>query len=130
MDKKNAKIKLDTVVGKNIRNMREEYRMTRDELAQLMGLTPSHMGLMERGERGATAINLSKLSRIFDKPVDHFFSNTITESGPVWSDEEPEAYAYKNKIRSIINLLPARKLGLVVHLIRGLVAMDMEENAD
>ena len=125
MDKKRAKLKLDAVVGRNIRIMREEHMLSRDELAYQMGLTTSHMGLMERGERGATAINLSKLSRIFDKPVDNFFKDSIDKNDTAWTDDDPEVIAYKNKIKSIINSLPARKLELIVHLIKGLVVIDV-----
>jgi len=46
--------------------------MTTDELANLLGHTPSSIGLIERGERGATAYTLYKLTEIFDVSSDDF----------------------------------------------------------
>ena len=126
MDRKNEKAKLDVIVGRNIRYARDEHKMSREELAKMMGMTQSHMGLMERGERGATAVSLSKLAKIFDKPVDSFFKDAAHKKKSVWVDEEPEAQVYRNRIKSIITLLSAKDLSIVVHLVKGLVAADEE----
>jgi len=117
---------LDKTIGKNIRLARYARDMTRDELAQMMGLTVSHMGLMERGERGATAVSLSKLSRIFDMPVDKFFVELNKEDALVREGQEPDAQANRMKIKSFITTLSARDLKLVISLIKGLQRTDGE----
>ena len=68
-----TKEELRVVLGENIRKAREYRDMTRDEIAEQMGLTISHIGLIERGERGVTTHNLVKLSQIFGTPIETFF---------------------------------------------------------
>ncbi|MCL2217024.1 MAG: helix-turn-helix transcriptional regulator, partial [Defluviitaleaceae bacterium] len=72
--RKKDKIRIDSVIGYNVRAEREMRKITREELAESMDLTVSHMGLIERGERGATAVTLEKLARVFEVPVDNFFA--------------------------------------------------------
>jgi len=83
---KKSKTRLDRLIGQNIRRERELRKMSRDELAEAIDLTVSHMGLIERGERGATSVTLEKLSHIFHVPISSFFA----ESGgaPILAEDE------------------------------------------
>ncbi|MCL2365059.1 MAG: helix-turn-helix transcriptional regulator [Defluviitaleaceae bacterium] len=112
------KINLDEIIGLNIRAERLNREFTRDELAEMLDLTVSHMGLIERGERGATAVTLSKLSRVLDLPIDNFF---IPQSKPALREERVDTKAaLRKKINSIMLNLDEEKLAFVVHVIQGL----------
>ena len=70
---KRQKRDLDWIIGHNIQDLRIEHNLTREALAEMIELVPSHIGLLERGERGATPVTLVKLSKAFNKPIDYFF---------------------------------------------------------
>ena len=71
---------LSTVIGRNIRSERTARNMSIEQLAEILGLSPSAVGLMERGGRGTTALSMLKISEIFDLPVDHFFQEKNSPS--------------------------------------------------
>jgi transcriptional regulator with XRE-family HTH domain len=112
------KIFLDEIIGKNIRNERQARNLSRDELAEMLDLTTSHMGLIERGERGATAITLSKLTRVLQLPIDNFFTPPPTLA---LREERGSGKATANKkINSLIANLNEAELNFIIHVIQGL----------
>lgn len=122
---KNDKAKLDRIVGTNIHNQRKARRISRDELAEMLDLTVSHLGLIERGERGATPVVLNKLSRTFDMPVDSFFtvkSEKGLEAGEKkLHDQEPGAY--RLKVESLIRNLTETELEALAHNITAILLL-------
>lgn len=124
MDRRLEKDRLDEIIGKNIRLERESRRLSRDELAEMMELTSSHMGLIERGERGATAVTLSKLSKAFDIPIDHLFTNPNKGGLSVREDKDAAPQASRKKIQSLMTCLEQEELDFVIHTIKGIIAMN------
>ena len=96
------------LVGKNIRNERTARGMTTEELAKLIGHTPSSIGLIERGERGASAQNLHKLSKIFGIPTDNFFVE----------EDAPKARDPRDKLFSLTTGFTEEELAFVVQVIK------------
>ena len=121
MDRRLEKDRLDEIIGKNIRLERESRRLSRDELAEMMDLTSSHMGLIERGERGATAVTLSKLSKAFDLPIDNLFTNPKPGG---YSVREEKNSPQSKKIQSLMTCLNETELEFIVHTIKGVIAMN------
>ena len=68
-----TKEQLDSIIGKNINKERLARELSVEELAELLGYTPSAITLIENGKRGTSALTLYKLSKIFGLPVDSFF---------------------------------------------------------
>jgi len=118
-----VKAHLDEVIGKNIRLEREARKLTREELAEMMELTTSHMGLIERGERGATAVTLSKISRAFDIPVDFLFASPKAGGLTVKEDDESGPQSARKKVQSLLTCLDENEVNFVVHTIKGVIAM-------
>lgn len=117
-----AKKRLDKIVGKNIRREREVRKITRDELAEIVDLTTSHLGLIERGERGATPVTLEKVVQAFGISIDGLFS----ETGRAMSAREKRNVntgAYYQKVSTLISYLTEVELQLLTHTIKGIVAM-------
>ena len=52
--RKEVKTSLDKEVGSRIKKVRTSLGISREKLADQLGLGVSHMGLIERGERGVT----------------------------------------------------------------------------
>ena len=123
LSRKVEKVRLDEIIGKNIRLERERRKLTRDELAEMMELTTSHMGLIERGERGATAVTLSKISRAFDIPVDNLFNNPQKGGLTVREDDDAGPQSARKKVQSLMTCLNETELDLVVHTVKGIIAM-------
>ncbi|MCL2235771.1 MAG: helix-turn-helix transcriptional regulator [Defluviitaleaceae bacterium] len=71
---------LCTLIGMNIRAERHSRGLTIDEFAELLDLSPGFVGLIERGERGVTAYNLLKISRVLGTPTDNFYTHTKTKT--------------------------------------------------
>ena len=129
MDRRLEKDRLDVIIGKNIRLERESRKLSRDELAEMMDLTSSHMGLIERGERGATAVTLSKLSKSFDIPIDNLFNNDQKGGLSVREERDPTSQATRKKIHSLITCLDNSELEFVIHMIKGIIAMNQSLGA-
>ena len=129
MDRRLEKDRLDIIIGKNIRMERESRRLSRDELAEMMELTSSHMGLIERGERGATAVTLSRLSGAFGIPIDHLFVSPKREGLSV-REERNVKDANAKKIQSLMTCLDDKELEFIVHAIKGLIAMNRDLDAN
>lgn len=77
---KMTKKDVDVITGRNIRTEREKRGLSREELASSVGVTISHMGLIERGERGVTATNLVKFSRVLGVSINSLFHPENEES--------------------------------------------------
>ena len=118
---KQIKDRLDKTIGHNIRREREQHNMSREELAEALDLTISHMGLIERGERGATAVTLEKLSRVFSIQVDILFAEPDKKSLSVREEREDNLSANRRKITSLVTRLDERETDIVIHLINGLI---------
>lgn len=119
---------LDNTIGSNIRTERKARNLTRDELAEMLDLTTSHMGLIERGERGATAVTLSKLTKVLQMPIDNFFN---TPSAAAVREERSSARsATMKKINSLTANLSDAELSYVVHVIQGITKLSMTKEEE
>ena len=121
---KKAKDTLDKIIGHNIRIEREVRNLSRDELAEILDLTTSHMGLIERGERGATGVTLMNLSRALDKPIDHFFYQAKNVPFVREDINEDKLAANRMKIASLITYLTENELEFIVGVIKGIIRLN------
>ena len=116
----NDKMRLDETLGKNIRRIRTLKKMSREELATIIGLTVSHVGLIERGARGATAVTLEKLSHIFGIPIDTLFqpleSTNINPKAGQISD-------LMKQVKAQIATLTEDECMIVSHTIQGILKL-------
>ena len=62
---------LDCEIGKRIGELRKSFGMTRGKLAERLGISISHMGFIERGERGLTVWNCVLLSETLCVSVEY-----------------------------------------------------------
>ena len=106
-----TKNEVRTLVGKNIRKERVARNITTDELASLLGHTPSSVGLIERGERGASAYILYNLSKIFGISTDEFFSTAE-------SKEDGKRNVY-GKLSSLISDFTEEESSFMIYVAKG-----------
>jgi len=133
---KNDKMRLDKTIGENIRREREVRRITREELAEIIDLTVSHLGLIERGERGATSVTIEKIVKAFNVTIDHLFS---TPSKAISARERRVADKNKDKsnsniqrqkVEALISHLSEAELEVLTYTIKGIVGMRKTASAD
>jgi len=124
MDRKLEKDRLDVIVGGNIRLEREARNLSRDELAQMINVTTSHLGLIERGERGTTTVTLSLLTKAFGVPIDHLFVSHHKRGGSVHDEVDPNAQANKEKIQSLMTCLGPAELEFTLRMLKAIIAMN------
>jgi len=105
------KNELKTMIGRNIRNERVIRGMSLDELAELMEQSPGFLGLVERGQRGATAQNLLKLADIFGISIDSLFLRGEIESY-VLSD------GLQKKLSSLISDFSEIELFFIINVVK------------
>jgi len=116
------KDRLDRIIGQNIRAEREMRKMSRDELAETLDLTVSHMGLIERGERGATAVTLEKLAHVFSVSIDSLFAEPDNKKFSVKEESDDDASSNRRKISTQITRLNEKETEFVIHVIKGLIS--------
>jgi len=119
------KLKLDVVIGRNMRREREFRKLTREDFAKILGLTTSHLGLIERGERGATGVTLDRVSRALGISIDSLFSET-GRAAFAREKQDAEAIARK-KITTLLVAFTKQELVFLSHVIKGMFAA---RNAD
>ena len=56
---------MNTEVGLRLRELRVEYNLSIEKLADILDISPGFLGLIERGERGITLPRLVELCEIF-----------------------------------------------------------------
>ena len=119
--RKLKKAQLDKLIGHNIATTRMALEFARDELAEMLDLTTNHLGLIERGERGATATTLASLSEVLNIPVDQLFTdNQNKESEDL---EEQVALKKSRKIMSLLTRLNVSEINLVIRIINAVKNM-------
>jgi len=119
----NNKIDINKIIGNNIRAERKQRAITRDELAEVLGISSAHMALIERGERGVHALNFAKLSEFFDIPVSDFFTSKRKNGQTVFETRSPKLKANQDTIYTLAGSLDEQEMGYAAKMLRGLIAM-------
>lgn len=115
-----AKNRIDKTIGANIRNERILRKMSRDELAAVIDLNVSHLGLIERGERGATPVTLEKVVRAFGISLDILFKDSGCCDKSAAKQHEDASDTYYKKISALIINLEEPELEFLTYVIEGL----------
>ena len=112
------KTRLDTVIGKNIRKERLLRKLSRDDLAAVVDLTTSHLGLIERGERGATNVTLERVSKAFSISIDSLFVDTDKPADTKVINDFP-----RKKIQTLLSNLTDSELEFLSHTVKGMAIL-------
>jgi transcriptional regulator with XRE-family HTH domain len=59
--------------GKRLKELRISKKLTQIELAEICGLHPNYIGMVERGERNPSLINIDKLAKALDVSLSELF---------------------------------------------------------
>jgi len=120
-----TKFKLRIIIGENVRKERMARGISIDELADLLGLTSGFVGLIERGQRGATPITLFKLSNVFSTPIDKFFYRT--EDSLPSLVETPSHQIKREKLASLTSDFSDTEVDFIISVVKGLRSVNRSE---
>ena len=115
---------LRSIIGENIRNERISRNISMDELAEMLKLTPGFVGLIERGQRGATAATLLKLSSVFGKSVDSFFYRKEEDSVNLKEEPAHKEQPKRKKVESLIADFTSEELDFVILMLKNIRIMN------
>jgi len=59
--------------GKKIRTIRLEQKLSQEELAYKAGLHRTYIGMIERGEKNISLLNIEKISKALDMTIQELF---------------------------------------------------------
>ena len=104
-----TKAELKLMMGQNIKEKRLERKLSVEELAKLINLTAGGLGLIERGQRGASLVTLLKLSEIFDCTVDKMMCVP-----------EKERIGKHERVTSLLINLDEKEVDFVIAMVKAL----------
>ena len=65
---------LAVAFGRQVRNLRQHKKMSQEELAFKAGLSPAHLGQIERAQKKPTLETIGRLAEALEVPVANLFS--------------------------------------------------------
>lgn len=67
-------------VGQRIRELRNERRMSQEEVAFKAGISPAHLGQIERALKNPTIDTIAKIAAALDIPVASLFTKDVVSA--------------------------------------------------
>jgi len=119
---------LSSIIGGNIRRERKRRGFTIERMASVLGLTPSYLGLLERGARCPSLNQLVIICNALGFTTDEL----LTQRGKAHSKTEKVSLAdpanadlrgTQEAVLTLMPLLTADELKYIVSCIQGLVDM-------
>ena len=97
-------------IGKKIRQGRKALELTMEELAELAGISPSYMGLLERGERTPSLETLFGVAYVLGTTAAEILRDTETI--------DQDKSNYRKKLNAYINKLDETQLQQLVGIVK------------
>lgn len=111
----------NSIVGANIRYERRLRDMTIEELADILGMAPGFLGLIERGQRGTTIHNLIKIAEFFSITVD----TLLTRKMCILGEDDGKTPVQKKRLaaESLLQTLNEYELDYIIICIKGFLKL-------
>ena len=98
-------------IGHRIKLAREAKKLTQEQLAEIVDLSPMHVSVLERGQKPPKLETMIKLANILDVSGDYLLQDVITHSKAVPATE----------ITLLINSLPENEQNRILQSVRAYV---------
>ena len=99
-------------LGRKLRELRRQQRLTQEEFAELAGFSIQHIGDIERGQANPTFSCLCRLAEVLGVSVSEFFMEP--------EQEEPNEREMRHSLLAFITKARKKQLSLFYTLYRGL----------
>lgn len=115
--KENIKHVNNQAIGERIRDEREKLRLTREEFAEMLELSPLYIGQLERGERQMSLNTLVKVSDYLHIPTDYLIYG-----------KNPKNDIEKSRTNTLLNKCSKNELSLIENIIKLILSHRVNEN--
>ncbi|MDR1689962.1 MAG: helix-turn-helix domain-containing protein [Clostridiales bacterium] len=107
-------------IGENIRFERQQRNMSLEDLAEILGITPGFLGLVERGHRGTDISKLAQIAKVFGVTIDHLtLVRKKNEAKKVKEANDPVENK-KSTVYSMVFDLDIKELEFIIQVVRSL----------
>lgn len=96
-------------LGARVREKRQRLGLTQEQLAELCNISPSYIGIIERGDKKLSVETLVKLSRILGVSTDFLLRDSLLKA-------IPEVKA--NEILSAISNLNETDVNMIIDIVK------------
>lgn len=103
---------LRKTIGRHIRRIRRDHALTQQAFARRIGVNPSYIGPLEKGQKTPSIATLERLSSEFSIPIFNFFV-----------DEELEDRAAAEKIRALVMSRPIEERDFLLKTLEEMVKL-------
>ena len=87
-------------IGKRIRRMRKKQKLTQEQLAEMVDISLSFMGHIERGTRVLSVDTLCRIARALHCSADELLGMDVSKDSGIIGDELAEIIGQLEKIRT------------------------------
>ena len=102
--------------GVRIKNIRKMRKLTQEQLAEKINVTPHYIYEIERGYKTMSIYTLASIASVLDAPLDYIIFGKDTASG-----QETEDFAVKDNLDKLIETIPLTKRDNVSNVLKGLL---------
>ncbi len=101
----------ETTLGQRIRQRREALKLTQQQLAQALGVTPQHLSAVELGKRSVSVEMLARLAQELGTSIDFLVTgneSAIIDIIPAIKADETLELEVKNALVTLVKELRSR----------------------
>ena len=77
-------------IGRRIKTARENKRLTQEQLAELVDLSPMHVSVIERGVKLPKLETLINIANVLDVSADVLLQDVVNNQTKLWASEASE----------------------------------------
>lgn len=102
--------------GVRIKNIRKMRKLTQEQLAEKVNVTPHYIYEIERGYKTMSIYTLASIAYALNAPLDYIIFGK--EAAP---EQETEDFAVKDDLDKLIETIPLTKRDNVSNVLKGLL---------
>lgn len=106
------KLKIRENIEKKIRELRQSFGLSQEQLAEHLGVSLAFVGLIERGGRGTSLTNLIKISSLFDVSIDELIKCSSKYDNLDHNSQKIET------LRVLASALPDTELDFIIATVK------------
>lgn len=110
------------VIGRHIREARQLKDLTQEDLADKLGMSSTHLGKLERGERNINLERLGQISLLLEVPLETLVAGAVTENIAAETNlPSQNNAAFLQSMEQLTKGCSAKSLNLMLRLCREVV---------
>ena len=112
------------IIGSNIRYARLQRKITQEEIAERMAITPNYYGRYERGDMRPNLDRLMQISEILSTPIENFFAGAYE---PKDFEQPPQPDMTTHGIAHLISGCSEKSKAVMLQLCEAIANLDKDQ---